>query len=435
MAPTGASPEHGRRPNIVLIMTDQQRWDALGSVGVLPVQTPTCDWLASDGMRFPQTFCNSPICVPSRMSFFSGRYPHQHGCLNNGSSLWPEAPTFVRELRNVGYHTANVGKLHYTWQHDLEILVCEPLLRRLGFSEPFETTGKMSQGNLRASAYSEHLRQKGLLEAFHRDLLQRVAAGPLGWYDLRPSMFDENDHIDSWVLNHAADWIRRNEREPFFLWVGPEGPHDPFDPPEPYASLYRPEDMPLGPLDYSYPVASDGSKVGLPEATPRQIQEMRTQYLGNVTQIDAGVGRIVDALASRGQLAATWIIFCSDHGEMLGDHRRVFKSEFFQPSIQVPLIIRPPTSIPARRGIVANAMVDLLDVSATLLDLAGTSLVGHRGRSLKAKVLGGEDPDRHRDAVFSQINDRVMLCTEEWKLVVVGEELRSQYLWNRQDDL
>src|SRR5579883_1604935 len=280
MAPTGASPEHGRRPNIVLIMTDQQRWDALGSVGVLPVQTPTCDWLASDGMRFPQTFCNSPICVPSRMSFFSGRYPHQHGCLNNGSSLWPEAPTFVRELRNVGYHTANVGKLHYTWQHDLEILVCEPLLRRLGFSEPFETTGKMSQGNLRASAYSEHLRQKGLLEAFHRDLLQRVAAGPLGWYDLRPSMFDENDHIDSWVLNHAADWIRRNEREPFFLWVGPEGPHDPFDPPEPYASLYRPEDMPLGPLDYSYPVASDGSKVGLPEATPRQIQEMRTQYLG-----------------------------------------------------------------------------------------------------------------------------------------------------------
>lgn len=426
--------KHGNPlPNIVLIMTDQQRWDALGCAGVFPVQTPMLDRLAREGVWFRRAYCNSPLCVPSRMSFFSGRYPHQHGCLDNGKSLWPEAPSFVRALQTAGYRTANIGKLHYTWQHDLEIPVSQPLLKKLGFTDPCETTGKMSRGNLRASAYSEHLRQKGVLEAYHRDLLRRAAAGPIEAYAMRPSMLSEEDHIDSWILRRAAEWITGNAGEPFFLWVGPPGPHDPFDPPEPYASLYRPEEMPLGPLDYS-PGSTNGARMGLPNATPRQIQEMRTQYLGNVTLIDRGVRQIMEALEARGELRNTWIIFCSDHGEMLGDHRLVFKTEFYEQAARVPMIVRPPDESAAPRGIISDALVDLLDLSATIGAIAGAGLEGWQGESLRPIILGDASPEHHRDVVIGELGDRRMIRTQEWKLVLSGDDLHSQALWNCVED-
>ncbi len=426
--------QHAEQPaNIVLIMTDQQRWDALGCAGVFPVETPAMDRLAREGTWFRRAYTNAPLCVPSRMSFFSGRYMHQHGCRDNNKLLWPESPSFVRTLRDAGYRTANVGKLHYTWQHDLEILASQPLLRRMGFTDPGETTGKMSAGNLRASPYSEHLRSLGVLEEYHRDLLRRVEAGPIAAYDQRPSMLGEGDHIDGWLLRRAAGWIAENAQAPFFLWAGPPGPHDPFDPPEPYASRYNPDDMPVGPID-SPPVRPDGNKKRLPDATPRQIREMRTQYLGNVTYIDDGVGRILDALDARGQRADTWVILCSDHGEMLGDHRLLNKSEFFEQAARVPLIIRPPDNLDVPRGIVSDALVELIDLTATLVAIAGTDMPGAQGRSLLPIVRGEASPGRHREFVVSELGERLMLRTEEWKLVVIGADLQPQSLWNMADD-
>ncbi len=422
-----------RPANIVLIMTDQQRWDMLGCAGRFPVLTPAMDRLAREGTWFRRAYTNAPLCVPSRMSFFSGRYMHQHGCRDNNKLLWPESPSFVRALRDAGYRTANIGKLHYTWQHDLEILVSQPLLKAMGFTDPCETTGKMSGGNLRASPYSEHLRACGLLEEYHRDLLRRVAAGPIAAYAMRPSMLSEENHIDGWLLHRAAEWISRNDAAPFFLWAGPPGPHDPFDPPEPYASRYRPEEMPIGPLD-SPPVRLDGNKKRLPDATPRQIQEMRTQYLGNVTYIDDGIGRILAALEARGQLANTWVILCSDHGEMLGDHRLLNKSEFFEQAVRVPLLVRPPDTLAVPRGIVSDALVELIDLSATLADIGGAAMAGARGRSLLPIMRGEVPPGRHRDAVVSELGDRLMLRTEDWKLIVAGDDRQPQSLWSMAND-
>ncbi|WP_205857392.1 sulfatase-like hydrolase/transferase, partial [Phytoactinopolyspora endophytica] len=194
-----------RKPNILLVMTDQQRWDALAAAGTFPVRTPNLDRLVAEGTWFRRTYSQSPLCVPSRASVLSGRYPHQHHCVDNDSSPWPEAPSFVRSLREAGYRTANVGKLHFTWFHDVEVLLADPILRAMGFDEPFETTGKMSRGNIRASAYTEHLKARGLLDAFHADLIGRATAGPL---QSRPSFLRQNDHIDGWVMGRAEEWLR-----------------------------------------------------------------------------------------------------------------------------------------------------------------------------------------------------------------------------------
>ncbi|QOR71098.1 sulfatase-like hydrolase/transferase [Ruania alkalisoli] len=402
------------RPNVLLVMTDQQRWDALAHAGTFPVQTPNLDRLADDGVWFRRTYVQSPLCVPSRASLLTGRYVHQHGCQDNDHSLWPEAPSFVRSLQDEGYRTANVGKLHFTWFHDVELLAADPILRRMGFDEPLETTGKMSRGNVRASPYTEHLRSKGLLEGYLDDLLTRVEDGP---YEARPSILDEEDHIDGWVMRGAADWLSAVETEPFFCWVGPPGPHDPFDPPEPYASLYDPADMPLGPLDYQYPVGPSVASKDVPDATPEQIQRMRAMYLANVTYIDAWVGRLMQVLRDRDLLSDTWVIFCSDHGEMLGDHKLVGKAQFFDPAVRVPLIVRPPDGSGYARGMVRDSLVELIDVSATILDIAGTSLDGHQGRSL-LPLLREESPDRHRDVVLSQVEDRQMISDGRHKVEI-----------------
>lgn len=409
-----------QRPNILLVMTDQQRWDALAGAGELPVQTPALDRLASEGIWFRRVYAQSPLCVPSRTSFLTGRYPHQHQCVNNETSTWPEAPSFVRALRDGGYRTANVGKLHFTWFHDVELLVADPLLRAIGFDEPLETTGKMSRGNLRASAYSEYLKSRDLLEEFHADLLDRAEAGPL---DVRPSILADDDHVDGWVMNRAVEWVESTDVEkPFFYWIGPEGPHDPYDPPEPYASMYDPAGIPLGPLEYQYPIGPSIASKDLPDATPEQIQRMRAHYLGNVTYIDEWLDRLLNALERRGLLATTWIVFCSDHGDLLGDHRLVGKAQFFESAIRVPLIIRPPDSVDCQRGVVHDGLVELIDVSATMLDIAGTSVEGHQGHSLLPLVTGGND-GQHRDSVFAEIYDQLMVVDGDRKLVLGPDDV------------
>lgn len=420
------------RPNIVLIMTDQQRWDTIPAAGVFPVQAPGLDRLLADGVWFPRTYCQGPLCVPSRASFLSGRYPHQTRCEDNETSLWPEAPSFVGALRDAGYRTANVGKLHYTWFHDLELLVSQPLLRRLGFDDPLETTGKMSQGNVRASAYTEHLRARGLLERFRADLLARAKAGPLASYQMRPSTLSAADHVDGWVMGKAAEWLATIDSEPFFLWVGPPGPHDPFDPPAPYSDMYDPLDMPVGPLRYQYPVRSDAISAAIPDATPREIQQMRSQYLGNVSFLADLTASLLDVLRRRGLLERTWLFYCSDHGEMLGDHRLIWKAQFFEPASRVPLIVRPPDGAAFRRGETDDALVELLDVPATMLEIAGGRLDGAHGRSLLPRLRAAGLP--HRDMVTCSLPGQLMVRDDGVKAIIERDTGRLVRAFDLDDD-
>ena len=423
--------------SVLFIFTDQHRADAIGAAGEHAIRTPHLDRLAAEGVLFRQTYCQSPVCMPSRSSLFTGRYPHQHGILGNGATIWPDSPCFVRELRDVGLHTAVIGKLHFTWRHDVEMLCAQPLLWRLGFSDPHETTGKMSAGNLRVSEYSEHLRAQGLLDGFYRDLLRRVQAGPARG-EHGPSLLSADDHLDGWIGKRAARWLGEHDGRPFFLWVGPPGPHNPFDPPEPYASLYREQDMPDGIRKLADDPHAAGRARHLDGGTGEDraaIRAIRTQYYGNISLIDARVGAMLGALEARGALERTWVIYASDHGEFLGDRGLWGKSEFYSEAVRVPLIVRPPDRLrTARRGQCSDALVELIDVSQTMLEIAGADLEGHQGRSLLPLLLGKAPLDRHRDAVFSEIDRRLMVCTGREKLAVERETLAPLSYWDLDAD-
>lgn len=420
------------RDSILFIFTDQHRADALGAAGDGVIRTPHLDRLAREGVLFRQTYCQSPVCMPSRSSVFSGRYPHQHGILGNGATIWPDSPCFVRAVRDRGWHTAVIGKLHFTWRHDVEMLCAQPLLWRLGFSDPHETTGKMSAGNLRVSEYSEHLRARGLLDGYYRDLLRRVAAGPaLGEHG--PSLLGEDDQLDGWIGNRAVQWLASHDGRPFLLWVGPPGPHNPFDPPEPYASLYRADDMPDGisQLADDPHAAPRARHLGDGPSDRAAVRAIRTQYYGNVSLIDARIGAMLGTLEARGALEHTWVIYASDHGEFLGDRGLWGKSEFYAESVRVPLIVRPPDRLrEAVRGQTSDALVELIDVSRTILDIAGADPDGHQGRSLLPLLLGQSPLDRHRGAVFSEIDQRLMVCTGREKLVVARQSLEPLSYWD-----
>lgn len=419
------------RDSVVLILTDQHRADALGAAGEPVLATPHLDRLAAEGMRFATTYCQSPVCMPSRTSFFTGRYPHQHGVFNNGATVWPDGPCFVRALRESGLYTAVIGKLHFTWRHDLDMLVSHPLLWQLGFIDAHETTGKMSMANLRASEYSEYLRSRDLLYPFYADLHRRVAAGPTAEHG--PSILPEEAHIDAWIGDQATAWLARHDERPFFLWVGPPGPHNPFDPPEPYASLYRPKDMRPGITEPATdPVAARSlPRFGISSTDRRIVQEMRSQYYGNISLIDHRVGQILDVLQRRGWLEHTWVIYTSDHGELLGDHGLLWKGQFYEGSVAVPLLIRPPDRLrEAPRGAVSTALVELIDVAATLLDLAGGNLDGMQGKSLLPLLTRETQPRQHRSAVFSEIDHRLMVRTPRYKLVMEAATLAPLALWD-----
>lgn len=425
----------GHHDNIVLILTDQHRADAMGCAGEPALRTPNLDRLAAEGVRFAHTYCQSPVCMPSRTSLFTGRYPHQHHVLNNGATVWPDSPCFVRSLREAGRQTAVIGKLHFTWRHDVDMLASHPLLWQLGFDDAHETTGKMSMANLRASEYSEYLRHRGLLYPFYADLRRRVAAGPTGEHGA--SVLPEEAHIDAWVGDQAVSWLTAHDGSPFFLWVGPPGPHNPFDPPEPYASMYHPEDMRSGiTAPATDPTAAQQlARFGLSSADRSLVQAMRAQYYGNVSLIDDRVGRILAVLAQRGWLEDTWVVYTADHGEMLGDHGLLWKGQFYESSVTVPLLIRPPDRLRAApRGVVSNALVELLDVPATLLDLAGAQVDGNQGRSLLPLIRDEAAAERHRSAVFSEIDRRLMVRNGQYKLVLQTGTLAPLALWDLDAD-
>lgn len=410
------------KPNVILVLADQWRPDALSVLGHPDVQTPCIDALAADGMVFNQTVTQSPVCVPARMTFLTGRYTHQLGIFSNKKGLWPEDPNFVRAVRDAGYITANRGKLHLFWRHDNELLMSDFLLKRFGFTDPFETTGKCSEGRLRASAYSEHLRRIGKLEPFFKDLWFRTRTRPLH-VAYGPSILEEDDHIDAWLMERGREFVAAHaeDTKPYFLWLGPPGPHDPFDPPGRWATMYDPAKIKdVGLREFS-PIPSaraTAERIGVKDAPDDEIRRMRAMYYGNVSLIDYKIGQIADELKKQGRYDETWIIVTADHGEFLGDYNLTRKSLFHRCADQVPLVIKPPKSYgKCPRGTVSNALVQLFDVATTIREIAGGELPGDRGQSL-LPILSGDAPlERHRDLASAQIGREAMCRDERYKIV------------------
>lgn len=402
-------------------MTDQQRWDALGSVGGW-VQTPNIDGIAAEGVRFANAYTNSPACVPARVSLATGRYPHNHGVRGNMRYTLPaDTPTWMRAIRDAGYRTSVFGKTHLHAQTG-DLRDREHLVHAYGLDDVDEIAGPRASAGGRSNL-TERWRDAGVLEAYRRDLRDRLDNEP---WAARPSPLPLELYPDVYVGQQAAAYLRTyDDPRPWFCWVSFGGPHEPWDAPEPYASRYEPAAMPA-PIRF----AGDGHRrprglldkklredaVGL---DPAAVARLRANYAGNVSLIDDQVGDVLAAVGERGELDRTVVAFVSDHGEMNGDFDLLYKHTFLSPAVRVPFIVRlaPTWQGGAAAGAVSETMVELMDLGATLVDVAlGTQVAGNLARSV-VPVL--EDPShRHRDAALSELRYERMLATPEWKIAL-----------------
>jgi choline-sulfatase len=258
----------------------------------------------------------------------------------------------------------------------------------------------------------------GLWEAYRRDVGDRFATKP---HVVRPSPLGYDHYYDTYVGRQAYEYLSAYDRdEPWFCWVSFGGPHEPWDTPEPYASMYPPETMPAAKPPFGgqeaarglLSVRTEGRDLDL-QAT--EVAAMRADYAGNVTLIDDQIGGILELLRSRGEYDRTLVVFASDHGEMNGDFGLVYKSNFLSSAVDIPLIVRPPAGSAGNgRGVVSDALVELIDVGATILDYAEVpGQAQSAARSLRAVVEGAAS--EHRPAVVSEFADHTMVQDRRWK--------------------
>lgn len=405
------------KPNILWIMADQFRADALSCAGG-PGATPNLDALAREGVRFSNCSTVAPLCVPARISMMTGKYPHTTGAWDNAAcALSPEANLWTRAIAAQGYAASVFGKLHlHTNEGDM--ISREYLVKGYGFETVDETAGPHSTAFSRTH-YSEYLARRGLLEDYRRDMERRGKTPHAA-----PSPLPLDSYYDVYVGDRGREYLQNYQGDrPWFCHVSFGGPHEPWDTPEPYASLYKPEDMPepLPPVQDRCPDRPQGEhdarrrKPQL-QCDAQTAREIRANYAGGCTLIDEKIGEILDTIRARGEWDNTVVLFTSDHGELNGDHGYVNKRNFFRPVLNIPLIIRTPDT--ARQGgRVSDALVSLLDIGPTLAELAGAELDYIQfGRSL-CPILDGEAQSVH-DSILSEYAGELMYMDNEWKMVV-----------------
>lgn len=410
------------RPNILIIMPDQLRADCLSCAGHPVVQTPNLDRLAAEGVRFPQTYTTSPICMPARSSFLSGLFCHNHGQWSNYGSLPPTADTYAQRLRTAGYRTCHIGKSHlYEHGGGRHLRDHEPFMHALGWDDLFETTGPHATRNT-DSIMTDHWQKIGCLQTFRDDYAKRDRHGFLTatW----PSPMPPGETMDDFVGRTACDYLAGYQRpEPWVTFVGFGGPHEPWDPPADWAARYEGRAMnaplPVTPPETWLTPAAAAHRANLARGehalAPEQVAHIRALYYGKISHIDWWIGRLLDTLDQRGLAQNTLVILWSDHGEMLGDRNLYHKSIFYEQAARVPLILRLPDR--AGAGTQRQQLVSLVDLFPTMLEAAGCPPRKQEfGRSLLPVVANPSAS--HHDAVFSEIHGRTMVRDGRYKQVV-----------------
>lgn len=413
-------------------MADQLRWDYLSCYGHSHLPTPNIDRLAERGVRFDRAYVQSPVCGPSRASFYTGRTVFSHG------STWNRVPLPIGELtlgdylRPLGVRTAVVGKTHMTADKEgmarlglnsdteLGCIISEP-----GF-EPFErddglhpTLGlKKRGGKLR---YNDYLREHGYGGENPWDEFANSADGPdgeiLSGWDLRnsnlPARVAEKHSETAYMTNRARDFIKETGDQPWLCHLSFIKPHWPYIAPAPYHNMFGPETFKAPIRDQSErtdpnPVYEAFMGMQVSETFSQQgVREtVMPAYMGLIKQIDDHLGQLFDELEQSGKMDETMIVMTSDHGDYLGDHWMGEKELFHEVSVRVPLIVFDPRpEADKTRGTASNALVEAIDLVPTFLEAMGAPSAEHRieGRSIMP-LINGEEPDDWRTEVFSEID-------------------------------
>ena len=373
--------------NILYLMCDSLRWNALGCYGNPIVRTPNIDALAREGLVFERAYCAQPLCVPARGAMFSGVYPHTSGTSTNFQPLLACYTPLPRLLNGAGLYTAAIGKMHTIparaeWPGFQYRMLTEE--GRLIHEDDYRKY-------LNAHGY-EHIDIYSLMPMAkdYRDLMDRK-------FGCGISPVPEEHYNTTWIADETIRFLRNHgPRGPFFAWVGFVRPHNPFTPPQEFADLYDPKAMP--------PPLLPREGTPLPEAYRRRVNQARASgyyengcalsrayYYALVTLVDKAVGRIVGTLKEEGLDKDTLIVFSSDHGDCHGDYGCLFKGAFAHDALtRIPLIVNGPGHVP--RGREEESLVSQLDLLPTFCDLSGARIPEYaQGRSL-APFLAGESP-------------------------------------------
>lgn len=412
-----------KKPNILFIMTDQQRYDAIGSVSDW-VNTPNLNRIASEGIMFNNCVTNSPVCVPARISLATGLYPHNTGIWDNFNvDLSPESRTWMQVIREQGYRTSLFGKTHLHHQNG-DLRDREHLIRAYGIDDVYEIGGPWASSRVK-SYMTDEWESKALWESYKKDYKERAKNKR---YTAKPSPLPLDDYADVHIAGKAGEYLEAyNGEEPWFCWLSFGGPHEPWDAPEPYASMYNPENMPDA-------LPRPAFKEGLPESslaqkfseaesyspplTDEDIKKLRANYAGSVTLIDEQIGKILNIIEKRGELENTVIAFTSDHGELNGDWGLLYKRCFLKGCLNVPFIIRTPDTSQSRfAGSVNSNPIEMFDLGPTLAELAGGRIDYPQFAKSLVPVLKGEKTQIRNEAV-SELNGEVMITGKKWKIAV-----------------
>jgi arylsulfatase A-like enzyme len=443
-----------RRPNIILITSDQQRADCNGFENP-DLRTPHLDRLAREGTRFSACMTPNLVCQPSRASILTGLLPLTHGVWDNGVDLEPRIGEngFAGTLARNGYRSAFIGKAHFATKATFAPTgtpECNKSQARYGpgWHGPYMGFGHVELcvfGHLHRTRPLErppmgHYERWFIARGKNEEAVQLWAASTrpeIGaaqtWHSALPVAW----HSSTWVGDRAIDFLSRHDRaQPLAMWVSFPDPHHPFDCPEPWSLMYDPKsvrlprhrtpDLERRPWWHKASLEStpqlqdpamlkfraEGSRV--PPQTDAQLAEMSANYYGMISLIDHNVGRILGALDGLGLAEDTLVVYTTDHGDMLGNHGLYLKGPTpYEDLMRVTLIARGPGVAPAR---VVDVPVSTLDLAATFYDAAGVAPPhALQGRSL-ARLLAGEAESR--DAAYSEWHVHPSRCG-------VGLQLRT----------
>lgn len=405
------------RPNILIIQADQHRHDCIGAYGNPDVRTPHLDRLAEDGVRYTNSFCPFPVCTPSRYSFLTSLYPRQHLGNSNHCTIPAGLPTFPKALREVGYRTAAVGKMHFT-----------PTYLDVGF-DIMKLAEQNGPGRYEDD-YHTWLQAQGLnngMDLMDQEREFRQDSWPDYWehFGALQSDLDEAHHSTTWIGDRAMEVLSDWQGGSNLLMASFIKPHHPFDPPAPWSQMYDPAALTLlpgwTPQCLPQDLAFQPGYFDNTQLTEAALRRVMAYYYATISQIDHHVGRMTALLKRKGLYDNTLIVYNSDHGDFLGFHHLLLKgNHLYDPLIKVPLILKYPHG--HRAGGVTQELVNSLDMGPTLLSWADCAI---------PSTFGGQDltDGVPRSVIFAESGRgrQYMARTHRHKLLLCRQREQSQF--------
>jgi arylsulfatase A-like enzyme len=398
------------KPNFLFILADDHAGYVLGVDGNSRALTPNLDRFAAEGTRFARNFCNSPVCTPSRQSFFTGQMPHMAGVTVLKTALAEDKPTLAKQFRGAGYQTAVFGKMHFNapahaGQH--------------GFDVP------MTEGEI-TKAWTREIKPKPLPPDTKVKPPWHPFKDPASiWLNSEklPYARRYEDMRGTYIARQGVKFLEEHKDEQFALWVSFQEPHSPFDFPVEYSGKFDAAYFPVprvGPEDaWQIPLI-------FRDLTDEQKRGIIAAYYTSVNFLDRNIGVVLDKLRELKLDQNTYVVYMADHGYSLGQHGRFEKHCCFEPALRVPLMMRFPGRI--QRGGVITDFTESIDVPPTILEVMNVDrLPVMHGRSL-VPYLQGKKPAVPRDHIFSEYleNEEACIRTARHKFIFCsGKRVRD----------